>query len=284
MSRSEYWTVACVLSLAGCSAQREPELVGEATQATNARVLPGYVHALSASHFKIGQNPTLELTTPQMQRWRGSLGAFAVDPGNGSACGLLDATSPTGPYDLDEKTNANKVKAYFVAAGLPADQVGEIQATYQSGMMGGSTVQAAPMNFQLASITSILRRRVSGVLVVESEAWATLTTSGDVDMECVFWPPLDNSAVNSAVTWAKALADGPTHAAYLAKLPGKVQRDVGVVIHHTDMSIHTPAKAYASYDAVIDTASHASARHFDQDGVEFRLPQEIAPQPAKAGR
>jgi hypothetical protein len=133
--------------------------------------------------------------------------------------------------------------------------------------------------FTLESITSILRRRVSGVLVVESEAWAQMTTSGDVDSECVFWPPIDIAVVNAAVAWSNAMTDGPAHAAYLAKLPGPVQRDVGVVIHHTDMSVHSPAVAYASYDAVVDVGTSAVAHHFDQNGAEFRLPQEQAQHP-----
>jgi hypothetical protein len=212
-----------------------------------------------------------------MQRWRGSLGAFAIDPGNGSACALLDATSPTGPYNLDEASNANNVKSYFVSAGLPADQIGETQATYQSAMMGGQTAQATQTPFQLESITSIIRRRVAGVLFVESEAWATMTTSGDVDMECVFWPPIDRAVVNTAVAWAGTMTTASTHAAYAALLPGPVQQDIGVVIHHTDMSIHSAPKAFVSYDVLLGPQGHGAIHHFDQNGVEFRLPQEQAP-------
>ncbi len=269
-----------------CSSGRVAEPTRQIDQAATAAdaapsFLAGYTHTLNASRFKIGANPSLELNTPQMQRWRGSLGAFAIDPGNGSACGLLDARSPRGPYELDEATHAANVKAYFGTAGVPAEQIGEVQATYQSAIMGGSTADAGPSPFQLESISSILRRRVSGVLVVESEAWAKMTTNGDVDMECVFWPPLDKSVVQNAVAWAKTMTDAPTHAAFLAKISSNasIQSDVGVVIHHTDMSVHSPATAFSSYDVVLGTEPGGGTRHFDQTGQEFRLPQELSPAP-----
>jgi hypothetical protein len=207
--------------------------------------------------------------------WHGSLGSFVVDPTNNAAHAGLAAASPTGPYILDEATHAARVKAYFVGAGLPADQIGEVQATYQSGLMGGSmtTPGGTPV---VESINSILRRRVSGILIVESEAWAKMTTAGDVDMEYVFWPPIDMAVVNQAVALAGHMADASAHAAYVAKLPGTVRNDVGVVIHHTDAGIHASPTAYVAYDAVIGTDPHAAARHFDGNGQEFRLPQEQA--------
>jgi hypothetical protein len=271
-----------------CSSSRAPELAHEVSQAATAAdaaasVLPGYSHTLATSRFKIGTNPTLELNTPQMQRWRGSLGAFAIDPGNGSACGLLDAKSPKGPYEVDETTHGNNVKSYFVAAGVPADQIGEIQATYQSAVMGGSMIDAGPTPFVLESISSILRRRISGVLVAESEAWAKITTSGDVDMECVFWPPLDRSVIDTAVAWAKTMTDGPTHSSFLSRISSDaaaVKRDDGVVIHHTDMFVHSPAKAFVSYDVVLGTDPGSPTRHFDQNGQEFQLPHQQSPAPA----
>jgi len=280
------WFSLCV---PGCATRSVPEpvrTVAAAIDSTEAGTgeagasIPGYLHTINASHFKIGTNVTLETNTPQIQRWRGSLGAFAVDPSNGSACALLDAKSPTGPYDLDVNDNAANVKSYFVGAGLPSDQIGDIQNTYQSAGMGGSTADAAPVNFQLQSVTSIIRRVVSGILVVESEAWATITTTGDVDMECVFWPPLDSSVVNAAIAWASATTNSTAHAAFLANLPSNIQKDVGVVIHHSDRSVHSPTATFASYDVVLNTSPGAATRHFDQNGVEFRLPQEAAQQVA----
>jgi hypothetical protein len=191
----------------------------------------------------------------------------------------MDATSPTGPYNVNESTQSANVKTYFETAGVPSDQVGEVQATYQSGLMGGSVAERAPMQFTLESITPILRRRISGVLVVESEAWAKMNANGDVEMECVFWPSLDKTVVDQAVAWSQSFGNTATHAAFTAKLGLAVTREVGIVIHHSDRSVHSQPVAYASYDAVIGSEASAAARHFDENGIEFRLPQEIAPAP-----
>jgi hypothetical protein len=236
---------------------------------------PGYVHDLGRSRFKIGQDAKVELDSPQFRRWRGSLGAWATDPTNNWSMGLLDASAPTGPYILDESVHSARVKQYFIDAGLPADQVRDVRATFE-GFSGGLTDGAAASSpIRLHSINSILTRSVKGVPVIESVAWAKMTTAGDVDMECVFWPAIDPGVVDRAAAFQRAMADKDAHAAYLAKLPGKVYRDGGVVIHHTDPSIHAAPGAFVSYDVTLSAEGHTAMRHFDESGVEFRLPQEM---------
>ncbi len=242
-------TAACVCSVAAPQS-------GTSQSSAPAR---GYVHDLSRSRFKIGQNISLELDSPQLRRWRGSLGAWAIDPTNNWSMGLLDAAAPTGPYILDEAAHGARVKAYFIDAGLPADQIRDVRATFHG--FGGGAVSG----------TSVA---VNGVPVIESVAWAKMTTSGDVDMECVFWPPIDAAVVERAVAFQRAMAHPAARAAYLAKLPGQVYRDGGVVIHHTDASIHAAPTAYVSYDVTLAPQGHAAMRHFDESGTEFRLPQE----------
>ncbi len=234
----------------------------------------GYIHDISRSQFKIGQNRRIEVDRPTLRRWRGSNGAWAVDPTNGWSMGILDASAPTGPYILDEADEGQRVKAYFVKAGIPADQVRDVRATFEiegGGPLNDPKLQA---NVKLHSINSILRRSLQGVPVIESVAWAKMTTSGDVDMECVFWPAIDGNVVSRAVTFARQMSDRTAHDAYLAKLPGQVFQDGGVVIHHTDSSIHSVPTGYVSYDVTLSPEGYASMRHFDENGKEFRLPQE----------
>ena len=123
-SIQRYTASACVVLglVSGCgSSGGSPEVIAGGAQ-TSARppldpVVPGYVHTLDRSRFKIGKAPTLELSSPLLQRWRGSFGAFAVDPTNGLAMGVLDHDAPAGPYMLDAAGQSAKVKAYFIAAG-----------------------------------------------------------------------------------------------------------------------------------------------------------------------
>jgi hypothetical protein len=258
--------------------------VGESEQSlTTATAVPivGYIHDLSRSRFRIGQATTLEVDLPTMQRWRGSFGAFAVDPTNNAANAIPNADSPTGPYLLDVQTHNQMVKDYFISAGLPADQVAEVQTIYIATGSGSGDSSTRPV---LHSINSILRRAILGVRVIESIAWAKLTTTGDVDWESVFWPPIDAAVASSAAAFAASLADSTKHAAFLAKLPGKIYKEGGIVIHHTDPSIHAAPRAYVSFDAQTEARLSAAMRHFDVNGVEFRLPQEQAAQAASPKR
>lgn len=166
------------------------------------------------------------------------------------------------------------VKDYFIGAGLPADQVADVQTMYFASGSGCIGEPAAPPT--LESINSLLTRAIGGVPVIESIAWAKFTTTGDVDMESVFWPPIDATVASNAAAFAATLADPTQHAAFLAKLPGTIYKERGVVIHHTDPSIHAAPTAYVSFDAQTGSQLSAAMRHFDMNGVEFHLPQEQA--------
>jgi hypothetical protein len=188
--------------------------------------------------------------------------------------GILDAGAPTGPYILDEAIQGERVKEYFIKAGIPADQIRDVRATYE--VVGGGPMNEVPQStgLQLRNINSILTRSVKGIPVVESVAWAKMTTSGDVDMECVFWPPIEMKIVDRAVAFAQQMADPAAHAAYLSRLSGPVYKEGGIVIHHTDPSVHAAPTAYVSYDVTLTQEGPAAMRHFDENGREFRLPQE----------
>jgi hypothetical protein len=284
---ARFGSVVAVVCLAACGRSEEPEQVGRSVQAvvTAASVVPGYSHTLGCSRFRIGQSVTPEISAPDFQRWRGSLGAFAVDPSNGSVKAILNADSPRGPYILDEATQGAQVQAYFVGCGLPADQIARVDVTYHligSGPGSGSTPDSGAIvaNGQpvLTSLNSILRRSVHGVFVVDSTAWAKMTTAGAVDMESVFWPPLPTAIVTSAVNFATTMQGSAQYAAYVAKLPGTIQEAAGVVLRHSDASIHSTPTAYVSFDARF--VGEGTTRHFDQNGVEFRLPNEVNTMPS----
>ncbi len=247
-----------------------------------AGTVPGYVHSLSHSKFRAGDNVAIELDGHGLERWRGGLGAFALDTTNGWTMAVLDATSPTGPYNLDEADQAQRVKLYFIGAGIPAEQVAAVGSTFIVAG-GGAVSDTTSKPPALESINSVLSRSVGGIRVVESFAWAKMTTSGDVDMEAVFWPSIDNSVVDRATAFATSMRDTATANAYRAKLPGTIYRDDGVVIHHSDFSIHSSPTAYVSYDVTLRPDQSAAMRHFDENGVEFRLPHELLTPAASAG-
>ncbi len=262
--------------LIDCSSRAPAESLGYVQAATVvSATLAGYTHTLDRSRFRIGQAVSLEANIATLQRWRGSLGAFALDPTNGWSMAVLDARTPPGSYILDADAQGSKVKAYFVAAGLPADQIASVGATYNgtTEFNVSSPVESQP---QLQSINSILRRSVHGIRIAESVAWAKMTTGGDVDAEYVYWPAIDMSVVNAALSFDATMKDPKVHGDFTKGLPDKLQREDGVVIHHTMPTVHSTPTAFVSYDVVLGAEPSAAVRHFDSNWREFRLPQEQA--------
>jgi hypothetical protein len=278
MDRQRMTSLAAIIfALSGCGSQTPAEGVYKLSQATTVApaMIPGYSHEISRSRFRIGQGTALETSTPTLQRWRGSLGAFAHDPTNNWSMAELSAGSPSGPYILDASTHNQMVKSYFVSAGIPEDQIANVETSYiYSGTLGGNQTTAPVPH----SLNSILMRAIDGIPVRESEAWAKMTTAGDVDMEVVFWPPIDTRVIARAKALAATIAGPSGHASYLAKLP-KIFIEGGVVIHHSDMSVHSAPVAYVAFDATVDSAGYAAMHHFDENGNEYRLPHEQANTP-----
>ena len=213
----------------------------------------------------------LETSGPIWRRWRGTLGAFAVDVTNGHSAGVSNASSPRGPYLLDAAAQGAAVRVYFMSAGIPQSQIGRINTGYvvqRAGPVGVTTPS------KTVKLMTTLTRVVNGITVVDSQASAVMTTNGATDWESVFWPPLDGDMVASAMAFAQRLRDPAMHAAFLAQLPGPVVHETGVVIRHSDGSVHATPVAFASFDATVDSFKGAIDRHFDVNGVEFKLPQE----------
>lgn len=277
MIRIKSRVTACAFVLGAmpaCSSSGPPEPAGRApTSTAPGPVLAGYVHSLGNSRFRIGQDVSLETSGPTLRRWRGTAGAFASDPTNGWSMGVIDAEASGEAYLLDEAVQSAMVKAYFVHAGIPETQIARVDASYVGTSEGVVGEAATP---KLESINSILRRSANGIPVVESVAWAKMTVSGQVEAETVFWPSIDMTVVSGAAALAAKMSDGAFRAAFIAKLPGHVYKDHGVVIHHSTASIHATPVAYVSYDVTLDASGTAAPRHFDANGLEFQLPHETA--------
>ena len=162
--------------------------------------LPGYVHDISRTKFRIGAGQFKEVDSPTLERWRGANGAWALDPTTGWSMGILDNTTATGPYLVDEAAHATAVQSYFVSAGLPADQIAYVGSTFDTagGGLRGADAAAGPSQI---SINTVLYRAVGGVRVMESFAWAKMRLSGDADMESVYWPTIDANTVASATNF-----------------------------------------------------------------------------------
>lgn len=138
----------------------------------------------------------------------------------------------------------SNARAYFVAAGLPQDQ------------LAGATSRAIVGTDGKTRFTSTLARRVDGFDVAESAATVTFVEGGVAIDEQVFWPGFLRSVVDDA---HRLQNEG------LPNLP--TMNKVGVVVlHHTSWKT-VPFGIFASLDILDGTV----VRHFDIDGNERTL-------------
>lgn len=284
--------VPCAMCLAiatlfGCSTPpNEPqgrpltELEGRTTMGTTiaagaaaAASVAEYRHTLNNSKFKIGAAPTTR-NDNGLLRAVGSFGVFATNPINGSVGGVLNADAPLGTFSMTEPVHRERVRAYFLRAGIPVEQVGGVHSTVSSGGGGLSGVPATSSQSMPVTYSSILERTIQGISVLESVAWARMNDDGDVVAEEVFWPALPVSVVNEAVAMDISMRDAGQRAAYLGKLPTDVAAAANgrVVIRHSSLVERGTFVAVACYDA---PGQNGYRRHFGVDGHELRLPHEM---------
>jgi hypothetical protein len=226
----------------------------------------------------------------------GPEGVFAVDLRNGLAVAVQsrsankgearadDALSKTS-YVMDPNKHNEQVVDYFIAAGIPQDQVGGVHAnTYLSS--SGWTNDERPPVPKVEGYASILERKVEKYPVLDSVAWARMDEQGKVVSEWVYWPAIPARALADARRLEEQVAPGKTE--FLARLPSGLPPGK-VVIRHSAAMAEGPFEVYASYDVLERKEStlpardksqgdarvvSVIARHFDVNGAELRLPQE----------
>jgi hypothetical protein len=258
----------------------------------------GYQHSIERSRFVLGRSDEQPRMVEEFgfSKVVGSIGVVATNLRNGLVIstqnGGMDKASP--PQEVEAKTeyplspdqhNA-MVMEYFIAAGIPREQVGGIHAnTYLSG--GGVGEDAASVR-RVDGYTSVLARVVGGkILVAESIAWARLDKDAKSVSEWVYWPAIPAKALAEARLLLE-LTTGPRRAEYLTLLPAAGFSSGTVVIHHSPATDEKAFEALATYDVTYNPGISAGAsdnmskapqavaviRHFDAQGMERRLSSE----------
>jgi hypothetical protein len=275
----------------------------------------GYQHSLERSRFVIG--PELRRVEEHgFSKVVGSNGVFATDLHNGLVVATQSGGANKGQakagyeqakagYVMDPDKHNRQVVDYFLAAGVPKDQIGGVHATtYLSWSGAGPLPPPAPV--KVDGYASVLERKIEKFPVVDSVAWARMNAQGEVVSEWVYFPPIPAKAIADA----RRLEELSGSADFLTRLPAGLPPGK-VVIRHSSATEQGPFEVFASYDIVERRVSPKTAggenlssaslgatvvRHFDVDGVERRLPQERgnlgpeyqkekqAPQTAPTGR
>ncbi len=278
--------VTCIIS--GC-AKKVPQAPPAGDIQADSGGVAGYQHGFKRSKFIVGAD-SRETSEFGFIKVVGSEGTFAIDAANGAVIAIANARSAEQQkgvwYTLGANKHNQQVLDYFVAAGIPQDQIGGVHATTSLYASGGAD-DSSSRQPKIAGWQSVLQRVINDVPVVDSLAWARLNDQGRVLAEWVYWPPISARAIEDARQLRASLSRQSERAALLSRLP----RDLPpgkVVIRHSSASSGGPFEVFASYDVVerrtLETASAPDAvgmvlpalivRHFGVDGTERKLAQE----------
>jgi hypothetical protein len=257
-------------------------------------MVPGFAMTLDKSSFYLG---TLEQTTDfgRLKRQVGTYGVYGTYVPTDGVLAISNADSPIwdfAPLTSTMSDHNTAGQAYFVAAGLPIDQVRytagltQVQATEEIGRTstGGVTRYVAVVQRAVSSIPVVdSSAAVSLVIAINprSDAGVPITgaaapppsTATVAAYEKVYWPAFPRSLLNQAVAFERRLSNPQARAAYIARLPTRNKMG-NVVIRHSNWR-QTPFVSFVSYDVM----DGQTMRHFDQSGQEEFLPSETQPLP-----
>jgi hypothetical protein len=250
-------------------------IVISCSSASGPGALPGYVHTLARSRFPIG-----DILGSQdivgMDQIIGSQGVFSTEMLSKMASGTPDANAPSlgrGPFPGGDSAQNAAVLAYFVGAGLPADQVSTV-VPFDGFEALITPATMSPTQTVLSTwVTSVVCRSYQGIKISDSFAWARFDAQGESVTESVYWPELPLSTMQALALFQALLSDSSRRPTYLARLPqGGASGEL--VIHHTPGE-STEFSADPYFDIKIDGV----VLHFDVNGSAQLLPDSESPCP-----
>ena len=210
----------------------------------------GYQHGLDRSRVDLGADPRT-VDERGFLKVVGATATFAVDAANGAAATIpnasrLAAVEQGAPRPQDSGRHNQQAVDYFVAAGIPRDQVGGVDALTLLAAHGETRSSQQPQP-EVIGYQSALKRSIGGVLVADSVAWARLTDRSEVVSEGVYWPALPRAAIADAAEFVRRVNDEQQRQSFLANLPAGLPAGE-VVIHHSPATARGEFQAVATYD------------------------------------
>jgi len=266
------------LLLASACSKPQAEVSTKRKAVTEGTTYPGYTHVLAKSKFAMGSVVT-NRSEFGIQKSIGETGVFGTVEQTGWVLATPNADSPSrsvAALSTSPDVHNTAVKNYFTAAGLPADQIGSVNAHATVHSTTGPDDPPGPTPMVFDWYSSVISRAINGVPIADSFAWAIINKNNDVVEEQVYWPAVAASVVAEAQLLKAKLADPMSGPTYLRALP-KSFSPGQVVVHHTPC-VGGTAEAKATYD-VYDKGDVGMARprHFGISGAEIVLAAESVP-------
>lgn len=272
--------VALALLLAACSTSpSEPNAAATAgatatATATDASMRAGYAHSLGSSRFAIGV-VSEDATADGVRRIVGQHGVVMTDLLNGSYVAVPNANAPSREVPSSTTADAHnaRARAYFLAAGIPADQIADVHVTTM--MRGGGSAAEGTHGGEgrpeVVAYYSIATRAIDGVAIVDSTAWVRLNAKDEVVAEAVYWPAIPKGVIEQA----KAMRDRISRPDDARFLPLSESESPRAVVRHSTATEHRVPAALATYDVIARAgAGRTIVKHFDPRGAVLRLPSE----------
>lgn len=240
---------------------RHSDSVGQAAPLTSS--VAKYQHEFSRSRFVAGAAAQARVESG-FQKVVGEFGVFATDGHNGAVTAIPHGASGrelAEPFTDDEGVHNKAVLDYFLGAGIPPAQVGSASVT--TVIEGTGTLvdgRDAPPRF--VAFNTVLERRVSGVQVADSFAWARLAKDGSVVSEGVYWPELDSNVINDAIQLDQTLSNPSVKVGLIAHakavLPDLDETSLHAVVHHSPIGI--PARSVHTQSSTPSSARLVGSR------------------------
>jgi hypothetical protein len=267
-----------VLAAVSCSDSDSPKPLFQAISVAQAG--KEWRHDPAMSRFLLGTSVEVR-TEGSLRRIVGSHGVLGIEA-NGSILAVPNAGSPVhdaGPFSQNSGEHNAFVQEYFMASGLPPEEMGELSVTTQ--MRGSGTRDQKRRKDELVGYATHIERRLGGVAVPASHAWAMFNSRREVVREGVYWPAIPGAVVLEAQQLAARVQQPAEH----QKLRDDVRKsfpELGnlegrVVILHSPSSHHGEFYAMAAYQIVSPNGGKAALLRFDAGGRRIITPQETPP-------
>ncbi len=169
------------------------------------------------------------------------------------------------PFSNNAETHNSRVKSYFLAAGLPASQIGDVSIA--TLMREGGTASLADTQRELLGYMTILRRVVDGVPVATSCAWAQFNAEGRVVAERVWWPPLAESTRTQLAEFSAVISNAARKSEFNDRLPRSAQTSNGRLVIHHALPLGEKWYERVTWDVSIGNVDYS----FDINGQELRI-------------
>ena len=276
-------SAALLVALNGCTSLRSTAPPASGLIQPPPGGVPGYQHGADRSLFILGDSPR-DMAEPGYIKRVGSEGTLAVLASNGSVAGIPNAQGRAlqlGPYGVTPQDHDRFVRDYFERSGIPGTQIRAIKTATLLEASGASD-DVSTARPKVTAYYSVVERAVDGVPVPDSFAWARVNRDGQVVAEGVYWPALPPGVLARAHRMSQGNPLPQIERAIEAR-PAEALVNHHVAIRHSSADYDGSFAAHASIDVHVRLAATARAdartslvRHFNEEGAEFQLPQEIS--------